>query len=167
MKPDSILTKASKARDKEALIQAFAQIREHTAMGPLQVSLKDIGDDFIVLEMPITNAARQPYGLLHGGVNMLLAESAASMHAAWGIDITKVVPVGIEINGSHLRSATEGNVLVRGRVVGRSRSFVVHQVDLFLDGEERHLCTARVTNYYLPVKSKRTTPNPSEPNTST
>ncbi len=104
--------------------------------------------------MPISDKTRQPYGLLHGGITMALVESAASIHASWGMDLSLVVPVGIEINGSHVRSATEGTVRAVGKVVRRSRSMIVHQVDVYLVETAELLSTARMTNSYKPVKQE-------------
>jgi 1,4-dihydroxy-2-naphthoyl-CoA hydrolase len=123
-------------------------------MKPLGIELTDIGDDHIELVMPITDAARQPLGMLHGGVSMVLVESAGSIHAAWGIDISKIIPVGIEISGSHLRSAKDGTVKAVGKVIRRSRSMVVHQVDIYHVETDKLLSTARVTNYYKKVSEE-------------
>ena len=129
----------------------FDQTHLRTAVENLGVSIHAINSEQIVLKMPITDKARQPYGLLHGGISMLLAETAASMHACWGVDLTKRLPVGIEINGSHVRSATEGVVRAEGKVIRRTRSIIVHQVDIILDETDQLLCTARVTNFYKKV----------------
>jgi uncharacterized protein (TIGR00369 family) len=91
-------------------------------------------------------------GLLHGGINMVLAETAASLHACWGVDLSEKVPVGIEINGSHVRAATQGWVRVEGRVIRRTRSLVFHQVDMIDEASGEVLSTGRVTNYYKAVK---------------
>ncbi len=125
--------------------------RKDTVLEALNIDLVEIDDQHIVLAMPITNAVRQPIGLLHGGVSLLLAETAASFHAAWGINLAEIVPVGIEINGSHLRSASEGNVKAVGTVIRRSRSLVVHQVDIYHVETDKLLCTTRVTNFYKPI----------------
>lgn len=122
-----------------------------TAAEHLGITLHAVSSESIVLKMPITDKARQPYGLLHGGMSMLLAETAASMHACWGVDLTKSLPVGIEISGSHVRSASQGIVRAEGRVVRRTRSLIVHQVEILLDGTDQLLCTARVTNFYKSV----------------
>ena len=100
------------------------------------------------LRMPITNATRQPFGLLHGGISLLLAESAASMHSAWDINPEEVAPVGIEINGSHLRSATSGHVIATARLLRRSQALAVHSVEIFHEETQNQLCACRVTNYY-------------------
>ena len=85
---------------------------------------------------------------------MLLAETAASAHATWGVDLSQVQPVGIEINGSHVRSASEGEVRAVGTVVRRSRSIIVHQVEIIDHQSGKLLSTIRVTNFYKPVKGK-------------
>jgi len=102
----------------------------------------------------MSDRARQPLGLLHGGVSMVLAESAASMHACWEIDLSRFVPVGVEINGSHLRSASEGHILARGTVVRRSSSLVVHSVEIIHEETNRLLCISRVTNFYKALEEK-------------
>ncbi len=140
-------------KDKELWLAHHRELIRNSVAEVLEFELVDIGDDFIEMRMPITNNARQPLGMLHGGVSMVLAESAASAHAAWGIDLSKIVPVGIEINGSHLNSATEGTVRALGKVLRRSRSLVVHQVDIIHEESGKLLSSARVTNYYKTVKS--------------
>lgn len=138
--------KVSDDQQKATWMAFFDASRATTVAGPLDIRLTDVDADHIELQMPISDAVRQPMGLLHGGVSMVLAETAASMHACWGVDLTKVHPVGVEINGSHLRSAREGTVRAVGTVVRRSRTLVVHQIDIFHLESGRQLCTARVTN---------------------
>src|ERR1700740_999441 len=101
-------------------VTTLEQLRElitKTAVEALEVEIVSIDSEHILLRMPMSDRARQPMGLLHGGISMVLAESAASMHACWEIDLSRFVPVGLEINGSHLRSASEGHILARGTVV--------------------------------------------------
>lgn len=136
----------SMAQDRESWIEAFRQMQAHTATGPLQISLVDVDADTITLRMPITNASRQPMGLLHGGVSMVLAETAASMHSCWGLDLSRFYPVGIEINGSHLRSARDGHVLAKASIVRRTRTLVVHSIEIVHEETGDLLCTSRVTN---------------------
>lgn len=126
-------------------------IREQTVAGPLHIEFVSIDDEKIVLRMPITNAARQPYGLLHGGVSMVLAETAASSHACWKHDVNNTIPVGIEINGSHLDSAREGHVVATGRVIRRGKRLVVHEITLVHEETGKTLNISRVTNMYIPT----------------
>jgi 1,4-dihydroxy-2-naphthoyl-CoA hydrolase len=124
----------------------FVDARQRTITGALDISLVSISADELVLRMPITDACRQPMGLLHGGASMVLAETAASMHACWGLDLTRQHPVGIEIGGSHLRSAREGHVLATARVLRRARTLVVHTIEVTHEESGQLLCSARVTN---------------------
>lgn len=124
----------------------YRRYRHKTALEPHDVSLVEINADRIILEMEIGDHARQPYGLLHGGMSMLLAESAASIHSCWGIDLSRRVPVGIEISGSHLRPAREGAVRAVGRVLRRSHTLVHHEVEVRSVQPEKMLSVIRVTN---------------------
>ncbi len=137
--------------DEQTWLAGFEQIHANTAVRHLDISLESINENEIVLIMPISDKTRQPMGLLHGGITMALVETAASVHASWGIDLAKKMPVGIEINGSHVRSAKEGTVRAVGRVLRRSRSMIVHQVDVYHIESGELLSTARMTNYYKPV----------------
>ena len=132
-------------------IEALNAACKNTAMEVMGITLTAIDNEQIELHMPMTNAARQPYGILHGGVNMLLAETAASMHAVYLADMSKEVAFGIEINGSHIRSAKDGTIKTIGRVVRRTRSLVFHQVDIYHVESDQLLCTARVTNFFKPL----------------
>ena len=139
-------------QDEQAWLDGFNFVSKNTAVEHLGIKLESISADQIVLTMPITDKARQPFGLLHGGISMALVETAASFHATWGVDLSEVAPVGIEISGSHVRSATEGTVRAVGQVVRRSRSMIVHQVDVYLVETGKLLTTARMTNYYKPIR---------------
>ena len=140
--------------DEAQWLAGFSESRKNTAVEHLGITLEAIGEDKIEMLMPINEKTRQPYGLLHGGISMALAETAASVHATWGVDLDERLPVGIEINGSHVRSASEGMARAVGTVIRRSRTMIVHQVDIFHEDSGKLLCSARVTNYYKPVKKE-------------
>ena len=142
-------------KDTELWLKGLKHISENTASDFLDIEIVKIDDDHIVLTMPITNKTRQPMGLLHGGINMVLAETAASLHSCWGIDLSEKTPVGIEINGSHVRSASAGTVKAVGRVIRRTGSLMFHQVDIYLAETDELLSTARVTNYYKRIKPEK------------
>ena len=142
---------AQAPRDSQRWIEGFEAMNERMATGPLGARLTEIDDERAVIEMVITDAARQPYGLLHGGVSMVLAESATSMHSAWLADLSREAPVGLEINGTHLSSASQGTVRATARLIRRARQFVFHEVDIEHVETGRLLCKARVTNYLKPL----------------
>ncbi|MBI3158520.1 MAG: PaaI family thioesterase [Chloroflexi bacterium] len=137
--------------DKDGWLVAMRSITTTAALGFLEIEIVDVWDEGLVMRMPITDKVRQPNGLLHGGICMALAESVASLHACWGVDLSKVVPVGIEINGSHVGSAKNGWIRADGRVIRRSTQLIVHQVDIQHEGRGVLLSTARVTNFYKAI----------------
>lgn len=137
-------------------VQSIEQLRAmlpNTAAEALGVEIVSADFEHILLRMPMSDRARQPLGLLHGGVSMVLAETAASLHSCWDVDVSRLVPVGIEISGSHIRSASEGHILANGIVIRRSSKLVVHNVEIKHEESSRILCLARVTNFYKIIQS--------------
>jgi uncharacterized protein (TIGR00369 family) len=137
-----------------AMVTTLDQLRAlipNTALEALGIEILSVDSKQILLRMPMSDRARQPMGLLHGGISMVLAESAASMHACWGTDLSRSAPVGIEISGSHLQSASDGHILARGTLVRRSKRLAVHQVEIIHEETNRVLCLSRVTNFYRSV----------------
>jgi uncharacterized protein (TIGR00369 family) len=124
-----------------------------TAFGLLGGSILDVDAESLTLRLPITEKVLQPYGILHGGISLFLIETAASSHASFGTDLDVARPVGMEINGSHLRSASAGTLRAVARVVRRGRTHIVHEVDVLLEETDELLCRGRMTNYYKPVDS--------------
>jgi 1,4-dihydroxy-2-naphthoyl-CoA hydrolase len=131
-------------------------VSRHTIMEALDIRVEEFSEDKIVLSMPISDATRQPYGLLHGGVSMVLAETAASYHACWGVDLNEKAPVGIEINGSHLNSAESGSVRATGKVLRKSASLIVHEIEITHIETGQVLCVSRVTNFYKKLRRQAT-----------
>ena len=129
----------------------FQRLIPNTALEPLGAEVVSVDETGLTLRIPITSATLQPFGLLHGGISLLLAESAASMHSAWDINPEEVIPVGIEINGSHLRSAKSGHVIATARLLRRSAALAVHSVAIIHEETQSQLCECRVTNYYKKI----------------
>jgi 1,4-dihydroxy-2-naphthoyl-CoA hydrolase len=134
-------------------IEQLRALLPKTAPEALGVEIISVDAEGLLLRMPMSDRARQPLGLLHGGISMVLAETAASLHACWDIDLSRLAPVGIEINGSHIRSAADGYILARASVVRRSSKLVVHNVEIAHEESGRALCLARVTNFYKDMQA--------------
>lgn len=132
-------------------VEDFRLMWPGTALEANRMEITEIDEDRAVMTMPVNDSGRQPMGLLHGGMTLLLAESVASLHACWGVDLSKRQPVGIEIGGSHLRSCTDGSVRAVAKVVRRSSSFIVHSVEIFDESTGALLTICRVTNFYRRV----------------
>lgn len=147
---DFAMMAAQSDRDAETWIEGFNATLDRHSLGAVGAELVAIDDDSAVLEMEISDASRQPMGLLHGGVSLMLAESVASLHSAWLCDLSQGAPVGVDINGTHIRSAREGRVRVTGRVLRQTRAFVFHEVEVEHVDTGELLSRARVTNYIRP-----------------
>ena len=97
----------------------------------------------VVLRLPVTWKVHQPYGILHGGVSALLAESAASLGGSLAAGPNRQV-VGIEINASHLRSLRDGHLTATATPLRAGRTVQVWSISL-TDDEQRVICQARCT----------------------
>jgi uncharacterized protein (TIGR00369 family) len=135
-------------------LATIRQFASKNAGAHLGIEITRYDADGAEMTMPISEKTRQPLGLFHGGMSLVLAESAASVHACWGLDLAKFAPVGIEINGSHLSSATDGNVRATARVLRRGRSMIVHEVEIHHVETGALMCVSRVTNFFRPIAPK-------------
>ncbi len=109
----------------------------------LDIDVAEASPDRVVIQMPVTPKVHQPYGILHGGVSALLAESAASYGAGTSVPPgTKVV--GIELNCSHLRPITSGILTATATPIRKGRTVQVWRIVL-TDEAGRQTCEARCT----------------------
>jgi 1,4-dihydroxy-2-naphthoyl-CoA hydrolase len=130
--------------------EGLAAIHKDTAVERLGIEFLEVGDDFIKARVPVDSRTKQPYGLLHGGVSVVLAETLGSCGAA------SCVPegyraVGLDINANHLRGATEGWVTGITRPVHIGRTTQVWQIDLTNEAGEL-TCVSRITMAVLAPK---------------
>ena len=111
--------------------------------GLLDVEMIETTADRVVLRLPVSWKVHQPYGILHGGVSALLAESAASLGGALAAGPGKGV-VGIELNASHLRSLRDGHLTATATPVRVGRTVQVWRISL-TDDDGRAICESRCT----------------------
>jgi 1,4-dihydroxy-2-naphthoyl-CoA hydrolase len=109
----------------------------------LDVEVVEAGPERVVLRLPVTWKVHQPYGILHGGVSALLAESAASFGASLAAGNDRQV-VGIELNASHLRAVSDGHLTATATPLRVGRTVQVWSIAL-TDDEDRAICAARCT----------------------
>ncbi len=114
-----------------------------TAVGHLGIEFLEVGDDFIRGRVPVDARTRQPYGLLHGGVSVVLAETLGSCGAAFSVP-EGYRAVGLDINANHLRGATSGWVTGTARAVHMGRTTHVWHIDMHNDAGEL-TCVSRIT----------------------
>ena len=117
----------------------------NTLVTTLGIECIEIGENFIVLKMPVDRRTHQPMGILHGGASAALIETVGSMGSTLLIDLEKEVPVGLEINCNHVRSVKSGFVLATGTLVHCGRRTHVWQVNIHEEGTKRLICIGRLT----------------------
>ena len=105
----------------------------------------------IVATMPVERRVHQPFGLLHGGASVALAESVASIAASLNIDRTRFMAVGLEINANHLRPKRDGLVTAVGTPAHLGRSTQVWEVRIS-DERDRLVCLSRCTIAVVPLE---------------
>ena len=106
------------------------------------IELVELSADRVVATMPVEGNT-QPYGLLHGGASVVLAESLGSIGAAVH-GYPERIPVGVDINATHHRSATSGTVTGVATAVHLGRTSACYEV-VISDERGRRLCTSRIT----------------------
>ena len=127
-----------------SVIETLRSRRTATVLETLAISIELAEKERVVLSMPVTERVHQYTGLLHGGVSVVLAETAASIGAALNTDLTRYTPVGVEINANHLRSVTKGKVVAEARPVYTGRQITVWAIEI-RDERERLISVSRCT----------------------
>ena len=114
-----------------------------TAVALLGMEFLEVGDDFIRARVPVDKRTRQPYGLLHGGVSVVLAETLGSCGAAYATP-EGYRAVGLDINANHITGVTSGWVTGITRPVHMGRTTHVWQIDMHNEAGEL-TCVSRIT----------------------
>jgi len=112
--------------------------------GFMGIEFIDAGPDWLTARMPVTDRVLQPFGRLHGGASVALAETVASVAASLAVDPATSVCVGMEINANHIRPARDGFVYARGVCESAGRTTQVWTVRI-TDDADRLVCLSRVT----------------------
>ncbi|MCH9692717.1 MAG: hotdog fold thioesterase [Gammaproteobacteria bacterium] len=112
--------------------------------GHLGMRVSEIGEDFLAGCMPVDGRTRQPYGILHGGASVALAETLGSLAANLVVDNSQFYCVGQEINANHLRPVAEGEVTAVARPVHLGRSSQVWEIHISAPGGKLS-CISRIT----------------------
>jgi 1,4-dihydroxy-2-naphthoyl-CoA hydrolase len=118
-------------------------IHRDTAPEHLGLEFLEVGDDFIRARVPVDARTKQPYGLLHGGVSVVLAETLGSCGAIYCAPPGHRV-VGLDINANHIRAAQSGWVTGKTTPVHLGRSTQVWAIELH-DDQGRLTCVSRLT----------------------
>jgi 1,4-dihydroxy-2-naphthoyl-CoA hydrolase len=110
----------------------------------LGILFTEVGEDFVRGTMPVDERTMQPYGLLHGGASVALAETLGSMGAAMCVDANEYQVVGQEINANHVRAARRGLVTGTARPVHLGGRTHVWSIEI-VNSDQKLVCISRLT----------------------
>ncbi len=121
-------------------------VRFFRASMPLHLGIEftELGPDFLRGRMPVDDRTRQPFGILHGGASVALAETLGSTAAGLVVDPDKYRVVGQEINANHVRAVTDGFVIGTTRAFHIGRRSHVWEIRIE-DERQRLVCISRIT----------------------
>jgi 1,4-dihydroxy-2-naphthoyl-CoA hydrolase len=108
------------------------------------------GDNWLRAKMPVDHRTHQPFGRLHGGASVALAQTVASMAGALTVDRTKFVVVGMEINANHIRPVKEGWVFGTATSESMGRASQVWTIRI-VDEADKLVCLSRITLAVIPI----------------
>lgn len=126
------------------------EMRKNTICDVLDITFDAFDDNSITASMVVDHRTHQPYGLLHGGASVVLAESVGSMAAYLCIDASKFYCVGLEVNANHLRGVRSGRVRAVARAIHIGRTTQVWDIRLTSD-DGKASCVSRLTMAVVPL----------------
>ncbi len=135
---------------KPISLASIAASNTNTAVTHLGIEFLEVGDDFLRARVPVDERTRQPYGILHGGVSVVLAETLGSVGAMYASAEDERV-VGLDINANHIRATSSGWVTGTARPVHIGRTTQVWQIEMVND-EGKLTCVSRITMAVLQPK---------------
>lgn len=110
----------------------------------LDIQFSEITDDSLTATMPVDHRTQQPFGILHGGASVVLAETVGSVASNLVIGPGDFLPVGLEINANHLRPVTEGRVSAKCTPIHIGKKSHVWDIRITND-EGKMVCVSRLT----------------------
>lgn len=115
-----------------------------TLLGSLGIEITELQKGKVTATMPVDERTRQPFGLLHGGASVALAETVASVGAFELVDKENEVVVGLEINANHIRAKKDGFVTAVATVLHQGKTTMVWDIKI-TDEDDHLICVSRCT----------------------
>ena len=135
----------------ELTLEDLNKMNKNTMMEHLGIEFTGLGIDYVTAKMPVDHRHHQPYGLLHGGASVVLAETLGSVAAHNSVDTSKYFCVGLEINANHLKSVKEGFVFGRTAPIHIGKSTQVWEIKI-TNEKDQLVCVSRITMAVLEKK---------------
>lgn len=131
-------------------VEALTRLGAATLPGHVGIEFTEVGDDWLAARMPVDHRTHQPFGRLHGGASVVLAETVASVGATMALDEGKVA-VGLEINANHIRPAMSGHVHATATAESLGRTTQVWTIRI-VDDAGKLVCLSRITLAVIDAK---------------
>jgi 1,4-dihydroxy-2-naphthoyl-CoA hydrolase len=131
---------------------SFLGTPKDTLLETLSINVTEATPERVVATMPVGPRVHQPYGILHGGASVVLAETVASIGATVSLDMTRQHAVGLEINANHVRAVREGAVTAVATPLHKGRSTHLWSIEI-RDDQGRLVCVSRCTLAILENRS--------------
>ena len=125
-------------------LEQMAETSKDTAVTALGIEYVEVGDDYIIGRMPVDGRTAQPFGILHGGASVLLAETLGSIAANYCLREANQAAVGLDINANHVRSVASGWVYGTARPVHLGGTTQVWEIRIE-NQEGQLICLSRLT----------------------
>lgn len=138
------------SNDVQAHARQLQDRLPHTLLHTLGIEMIETGKDKVVARMPVGPRVHQPFGLLHGGASVALAETVASFGAYLNVADSGMGAVGLEINANHLRAKRDGVVTATATPIHRGRTTHVWSIDIH-DEDGKLVCVSRCTLAIVPL----------------
>lgn len=125
-------------------VESLNKLCKNTISEVLGMEFTEVGDNYLIAKMPVDKRTHQPYGLLHGGASVVLAETLGSVAGMLMVDSDTEYCVGLEINANHIRGITDGWVYGRASAIHVGKKTQVWSIEI-INEEEQLICISRLT----------------------
>jgi len=129
---------------KKLTIEQMNRMMNNSIEEQLGIEMVELGNDFIKAKMPVDHRTRQPFGVLHGGASVVLAESLGSFASYLTLKSEDRIAVGIEVNANHIRSVTQGEVTGIAHPIHLGKQTHVWEIKIFNE-KNKLVCISRLT----------------------
>ena len=137
--------------EKQEKLKRINDSIQNTMTSTIGIGITDIGDDFICGKMPVDERTTQPFGLLHGGASVALAETLGSIGGGIKVYSNNETVVGIEINANHLKSVRDGWVYGKATPIRIGKIIQVWNIEITNEDDDL-ICVSRLTLAVIPKK---------------
>lgn len=122
-----------KGKSKEEIVNIFNSISKNTMIENMGIVITDFTGDTVTAKLPVTSKVHQPFGFLHGGASLALAETVGSLLSATSVDLEKYFVFGTQVNGYHVKAVQGGFVKAVAHFVNKGKTSQVIKIEIFAD----------------------------------